>query len=65
MSTRPYIHIIITYGDGVEDLQRRKMIHHVFCLEGVVGIKLSEQTLPLKIYDESDIPCSQSDSIAG
>ena len=43
-----------------KDLQRRKMIHHVFCLGSVVAIKLTEQSLSLKIYHESDIPCSQS-----
>ena len=47
-----------------KDLHRRKMMHHVFCLWKVVAIKLTEQTLPLKIYHESDIPYSQSDSIA-
>ena len=63
MSTHPYVHIIVTYGGRCKDLQRMKIIHHVFCL-GVVAIKLSEQTLPLKIYYESDIPYSQSDIIA-
>ena len=47
-----------------KDLQRRKMIHHVFCLGSVVAIKLTDQSLPLKIYHDSDIPYSQSDSIA-
>ena len=47
-----------------KELQRRKMIRHVFCLGRVVAIKLSEQTLPLKIYHEYYIPYSQSDSIA-
>ena len=47
-----------------KDLQRRKMIHHVFCLGSVVAIKLTDQSLPLKIYHNSDIPYSQSDSIA-
>ena len=47
-----------------KDLQRRKIIHYIFCLESVVAIKLTEQTLPLKMYHESDIPYSQSDSIA-
>ena len=42
----------------------KKMIPHVFCLGSVVVIKLTEQKLPLKIYDESDISYSQSDSIA-
>ena len=40
------------------------MIYHIFCLGSVVAIKLIEQTLPLKIYHESDIPYSQSDSTA-
>ena len=47
-----------------KDLQRRKMIHHVFCLGSVVAINLIDQSLPLKIYQNSDIPYSQSDSIA-
>ena len=47
-----------------KDLQRRKMIHHVFCLGSVVAIKLTDQSLPLKIYHDSDILYSQSDSIA-
>ena len=47
-----------------KDLQHRKMIHHVFCLGSVVTIKLTDQSLPLKIYHDSDIPYSQSDSIA-
>ena len=47
-----------------KDLQRRKMMHHVFCLGSVVAIKLTDQSLPLKIYHDSDIPYSQSDSIA-
>ena len=47
-----------------KDLQRREMIHHVFCLGSVVAIKLLDQSLLLKIYHDSDIPYSQSDSIA-
>ena len=47
-----------------KDLQRRKMIHHVFYLGSVVAIKLTDQSLPLKIYHDSDILYSQSDSIA-
>ena len=47
-----------------KDLQRRKMIHHVFCLRSVVAIKLTDESLPLKIYHGSDIPYSQLDSIA-
>ena len=45
-------------------LQHRKMIHHVSCLESVVAIKLTDQPLSLKIYHDSDIPYSRSDSIA-
>ena len=44
-----------------KDLQRRKMIHHVFCLGSVVVNKLTDQSLPL--YD-SDTPYSQSDNTA-
>ena len=40
------------------------MIHHVFCLGSAVAIKPTDQSLPLKIYHNSDIPYSQSDSIA-
>ena len=47
-----------------KDLQGRKMIHRVFCLGSVVAIKLTDQSLPLKIYHDSNIPCGQSDSIA-
>ena len=48
-----------------KDLQRRKItLHYIFCLKSVVAIKLTKQTLPLKIYYESGIPYSQSDSIA-
>ena len=47
-----------------KDLQHRKMMHHVFCLGSVVAINLTDQSLPLKIYQNSDIPYSQSDSIA-
>ena len=47
-----------------KDMQQRKIIHYVFCLGSVVAIKLTEEILPLKIYHESDIPYSQSDSIA-
>ena len=46
-----------------KDLQYRKMIHHVFCLESVVAIKLTHQPLSLKIYHDSDIPYNWSDSI--
>ena len=46
-----------------KDLQQRKILHHIFCPGGVVEIKLTEHTLLLKIYHESDIPYSQSDSI--
>ena len=41
-----------------------KMTHHVFCMGKVVAIKLTEQILPQKIYHKSDMPYSQSDSIA-
>ena len=42
-----------------KDLQRRKMIQHIFCLESAVAIKWTNQSLPLKIYHDSDIPDSQ------
>ena len=41
-----------------KDLQCRK-IHHVFYLGSAVAIKLTDQSLPLKIYHDSD---NQSDS---
>ena len=47
-----------------KDLQCRKMIHHVFWLGSVVAIKLTDQLLLLKIYHDSHIPYSQSDSIS-
>ena len=40
------------------------MIHDVSCLGSVVAIKLTDQSLSLKIYHSSDIPYSQLDSIA-
>ena len=42
-----------------KNLQHRKMIHHVFCLGSVVAIKLTDQSLSLKIYHGIDIPYSQ------
>ena len=39
-------------------------MQHVFSLGSVIAIKLTDQSLPLKIYHNSDIPYSQSDSIA-
>ena len=47
-----------------KDLQQKKVMHHVFCLGSVVPIKLTERTLPLKIYHECDIPYSESGSTA-
>ena len=61
LSLCPYYHYL--WG-RCKDLQRRKMIHHVFCLGSVVAINLTVQSLPLKIYQNSDIPYSQSNSIA-
>ena len=62
MSTRPYVCIVVTYGDGVKICNEGKKIF--FCLGSVVAIKITEQALPLKIYQESDTPYSQYDSIA-
>ena len=47
-----------------KDLQRRKVISHVFCLGSVVTVKLTEQTLLLKTYHEGHVLYSQSDSMA-
>ena len=57
----PYYHYL--WG-RCKDLQRRKMIHHVFYLGSVVAIELTDQSLPLRIYHDGDIPYSQSDSTA-
>lgn len=45
-------------------LQRREMVHHVFCLGSAVAIKLTEQIFHITIYHESDVPYIQSDDIA-
>ena len=46
-----------------KDLQRRKIIHHVFCQGSVVTIKITDQSLLLKIYYDGDIPYSQLDGM--
>ena len=57
MSTRPMSILSLLWG-WCKDLQHRKMRHHVFCLGSVAAIKLTDQSLPLKIYHKSDIPYS-------
>ena len=57
----PYYHYLWGW---FKDLQLRVMIHHVFCIVNVVSIKLTDQSLPLKIYHDSDIRYSQSDGTA-
>ena len=39
-----------------KDLQRQDQVNHVFCLGGVVCIKLSENGSPIKLYHMNDIP---------
>ena len=45
-----------------KDLQRQENVHHVFCLGGIVCIKLSENGSPVKLHHISDIPNFTSDS---
>ena len=45
-----------------KDLQRQEKFHHVFCLGGIVCIKLSENRSPVKLHHISDIPNFSSDS---
>ena len=45
-----------------KDLQRQRKVHHVFCLGGIVIIKLSENGSPIKLHHISDIPNFPSDS---
>ena len=45
-----------------KDLQRQGKVHHVFCLGGIVCIKLSENGSPVKLHHISDIPNFPSDS---
>ena len=45
-----------------KDLQRQGQVNHVFCLGGVVCIKLSENGGPIKLYHMNDIPDFPSES---
>ena len=45
-----------------KDLQRQGKVHHVFCLGGIVCIKLSENGSPVKLHHISDIPNFPLDS---
>ena len=45
-----------------KDLQRQGKVHHVFCLGGIVCIKLSENGCPVKLHHISDIPNFPLDS---
>ena len=45
-----------------KDLQRQGKVQHVFCLGGIVCIKLSENGSPVKLNHISDIPNFPSDS---
>ena len=45
-----------------KDLQRQGQVNHVFCLGGVVCIKLSENGSPIKLYHMNDIPDFPSES---
>ena len=42
------------------ELQRNNIILNVFCQRNAVVIKISEKTLPLKIFHLSDIPVSHN-----
>ena len=44
-----------------KDLQRQGKVHHVFCLGGIVCIKLSENGSPVTLLHVSDIPDFPSD----
>ena len=45
-----------------KDLKRQGDVHHVFCLGGIVSVKLSEKGSPVKLHHISDIPNFPSDS---
>ena len=45
-----------------KDLQRQGQVNHVFCLGGVVYIKLPENVSPTKPYHMNDIPDFRSES---
>ena len=45
-----------------KDLQRQGQVNHVFCLGGVVGLKLSESGSLIKLYRMNDIPNFPSES---
>ena len=45
-----------------KDLQRQGQVNHVFCLGGVVCIKLSENGSPIKLYHMNNIPDFPSQS---
>ena len=49
--------------DKCKDLKRQGNVHHVFCLGGIVSIKLSEKGSPVKLHHISDIPNFPSDSV--
>ena len=45
-----------------KDLQRQDQVNHVFCLGGVVCIKLSENVSPIELYHMNVIPDFPSES---
>ena len=45
-----------------KDLQRQGKVHHVFCLGGIVCLKLSENGSPAKLHHIRDIPNFPLDS---
>ena len=45
-----------------KDLQRQGQVNHVFCLGGVVCIKLPENGSPIKLYRMNDVPEFPSES---
>ena len=44
-----------------KDLQKQNEVHHVFCLGGIVCIKLLENGSPVKLHHIRDTPNSPSD----
>lgn len=56
MSTRPYVHIIITYGDTVTICNEGRRYTMFFCLRSVVHIKITEQIEPLILGGGSRTP---------
>ena len=56
LSQCPFVHIADIYRGKCSDLQRQDQVNHVFCLGGIVCIKLSENGSPVKLYHMNDMP---------